>query len=391
MPRINKLLQQHKRVVVAFDFYGKVPEYKSIEQLKRVSNKGVFAYRVGDELGSKPPPPQVWALALLNRDWKTAVISLICRTLLNKFAPQHERSELIVDYVDTVRVCVEDGKRKYETLEAQAQLGESDIKFMRYGSLFGDILVESVDSDVLLIAMLQLQRTEFKHRVYIRRYATQGIEEPPAASRKRPAEANAQNGGGKAAAPGRGREYEIVDVCALLHLLQAAVRQSVGSELVLPAHHVTHIIVVLALLTGSDYNRKLPLVGPRHLWEQVGELVPMLLMSSNAGTSESELRIDPELWLNVFIKHVYCQKFGKHVGRLREDASFAETIDALKSSKLAERTKALLPRPEQVACTLRNIMWVLEYWKLENASPVCASGGEHGFLVQNGKVRFADT
>ena len=116
MWRISKLLREHKRVVVAFDFYEKVPKYKSIEQLKRVSNKGVFPFRVGDELGSKPPPPEVWALALLNRDWKTTVISFICRTLLNKFAPQREHSELIVDYVDTVRVCVENGKRKYETL-----------------------------------------------------------------------------------------------------------------------------------------------------------------------------------------------------------------------------------------------------------------------------------
>ena len=391
MQRISRLLRQHRRVVVAFDNYGEVPVFKSIEQLKRVSNKGVFAFRVGDELGSKPPPPQVWALALLNRDWKTAVISLICRTLLNKFAPQREHSELIVDYVDTVRVCVEDGKRKYETLEAQAHLGESDIKFMRYGSLYGDILVESVDSDVLLIAMLQLQRTEFKHRVYVRRYATRSIEEPAAAGRKRPAAASATAGTDKAPAARRGREYEIVDVCALLQLLQGAVRQSVGPEVALPTHHVTHIIVVLALLTGSDYNRQLPLVGPRHLWEHLGELVPMLLMSSNAGTSEPELRIDPELWLDVFMKHVYCHKFAKHVRGLREDASFAETIDALRASALADRTKALLPRPEQAACTLRNILWVLEYWQLENASPVCAAAGEHGFLVQNGKVRFADT
>ena len=73
--------------------------------------------------------------------------------------------------------------------------------------------------------MLQLQRTDFRHRVYVRRYATQGIEEQSAAGRKQPAEANAKNGADLAAAARRGREYEIVDVCALLHLLQAAVRQ----------------------------------------------------------------------------------------------------------------------------------------------------------------------
>ena len=390
MRHISRLLQLHRRVVIAFDNYGEVPVFKSIEQLKRVSNKGVFAYRVGDELGTGPPPPHVWAQALLNRDLKTAVISRICSILLNKFAPQQAQSELIVDYVDTIRVRFEDGKRKHELLESHAHLGESDIKFMRYGSLFGDILVESVDSDVLLIAMLQLQRTEFKHRVYVRRYATRSIDDAPAAGRKRPAEANAKKGTGGNAAPRRGREYEIVDVCVLLQLLHGAVRQSVGPEVALPAHHITHIIVVLALLTGSDYNRQLPLVGPRHLWEQLGELVPMLQMSSNAGTSEPELSIDPELWLDVFMKHVYCQKFAKHVRGLREDATFADTIDALRASALADRTKALLPRPEQAACTLRNILWVLEYWKLENASPVCAEAGQHGFLVCNGKVRFAD-
>jgi len=53
---------------------------------------------------------------------------------------------------------------------------------------------------------------------------------------------------------------------------------------------------------------------------------------------------------------------------------------------LADCAKALAPGPKQAACTLRNIRWVLEYWKLENASPTCAETGEHGFLVQNGKV-----
>ena len=391
MRHISWLQKQHPRVVLAFDNYGEVPTFKSIEQLKRVSNKGVFEYRVGDDLGSGPPPPQVWTLALLNRSWKTAVISRICGIILNKFAPQNGRSELIVDYVNTIRVCLENGQRKHETLEAHAHLGESDIKFMRYVSLFGDILVESVDSDVLLIAMLQLQRTEFKHRVYVRRYATRGIDEPPVAGRKRAADADANKASTSAAAPRRGRQYEIVDVCALLQLLHGAVRQSIGVEVEMPTHHMTHIIVVLALLTGSDYNRQLPLVGPRHLWEQLGELVPMLLLSSNAGTSEPDLHIDPELWLDVFMKHVYCQKFEKHVRGLREDASFADTIAALRSSVLSDRTKQLLPRPEQAACTLRNILWIFEYWKLENASPVCAEAGEHGFLVQNGKVRFADT
>ena len=388
---ISRLLRQHKRVVLAFDSYGEVPDFKSIAQENRVSKKGVFPYRVGDELGSGPPPPHVWALALMNRDWKTAVISRMCSILVNKFSPQEPQSELIVDYVDTIRVCMENGKRKHEKLESHAHLGESDIKFMRYGSLFGDILVESVDSDVLLIAMLQLQRTHFKHRVYVRRYATRSLEEAAAVGGKRAAGADAKKGTGKDAAPRKRREYEIVDVCALLQMLHAAVRQAVGPEVTLPTHHMTHIIVVLGLLTGSDYNRKLPLVGPRHLWEQLGELVPMLLMSSNAGTNEPELRVEPELWLDVFMKHVYCQKFAKHVRGLREDATFAETIDTLRTSALADRTKALLPRPEQAACTLRNIMWVIDYWKLENASPACAVAGEHGFLVQNGKVCFADT
>lgn len=354
-----------------------VPIYKSIEQQRRVSNKGVFAFSSGDELGSGPPDPKVWPLALQNRTYKTTLISRVCSILSNKFVPRHPKSELIIDFVDTVRVRSEKGVRCHDRLDSMVPMGESDVKFMRFVSLYGDILIDSIDSDVLLIAMLQVQRQEFRHRVLVRRYAAN------VAGHKRAA-------GAEGADRPKTRRYEIVDVCRLLKVLQGAVRQAVGSEVVLSAHQTTHIIVVLALLTGSDFSRKLPLVGPRHLWDQLGTLVPYLLMCSSEKTHDGALEFVPELWLDVFIKHVYCQKFEAHVRGVSDDATLAEVLEALRGSALAERTKNLLPTPAQAACTLQNIEWVMQYWKIENAAVSCAGAGEHGFLVQNGKVTFVD-
>ena len=51
-------------------------------------------------------------------------------------------------------------------------MGESDVKFVLYVALFGDMCVDSMDSDVLLIAALYVSRNSYSGNIYVRWYKT---------------------------------------------------------------------------------------------------------------------------------------------------------------------------------------------------------------------------
>ena len=51
------------------------------------------------------------------------------------------------------------------------------------------------------------------------------------------------------------RRYEVVHVQSLLAMLQDAARQSLGPEVRIDPAHLTCLLVVIMLLTGSDYSR----------------------------------------------------------------------------------------------------------------------------------------
>jgi hypothetical protein len=380
----RRLLELHRRyqtVILAFDNYEEVPVYKSIEQERRVApskGKAVFAFKAGDQIPARPPRQDVWAAAMLNRTFKTNVISMITTLLARTYDPLMQRKTLVLDFVNVVRIDFSPYERTQALMPEMLAMGESDVKFMRYADLFGDIVVESVDSDVVLIAMLYLQRTEFKSRVFVKRIKSNPIDEDATAKRKR----TDAKGAGRA----RGLEYEVVCVGTLLRMLHAACVQAVGPELVMAEEHLTHILVCVMLLCGSDYSRGIPRVGAKVLWEMLDIVVPAFVAASHM--SHNAIVVDADYCTDVVFGEIYRAKFGKHVRA--EEASFAAVRADLMGSKLSYAVKDSIPTPGHVACTLKNLAWVMHYWALDNGPPPVCAEGSHGFLVADGKVRFAD-
>lgn len=285
----------------------------------------------------------MWQSALQNRVYKTHVISAVCNMLARTYRPAGHACEFVIDFVDTIRLRLHEGAVVRERMPEMEPMGESDVKFQRYARLYKSILVESIDSDVLLIACLYVQRCP-EHSVYVRRFATRVADD---------ADAPAKKDGKRARPEPKRREYEIIDVRAMLGLLHVAVRQAVGDEVVVPRHHVTHMIVLVTLLAGSDFSRKLPLVGARYLWEQLPALLPMLIMASNACSDESEFHVDEELWLDLVLREVYRLKFEKHVRAITDDSTLDDVLEQIGKSSLSARTKQLVPTRAQAACTLQ--------------------------------------
>ena len=87
--------------------------------------------------------------------------------------------------------------------------------------------------------------------------------------------------------------------------------------------------------------------------------------------------------MNVFVSRIYYCKFEKHC----RDAEFGDVLASLKASKLSPKTKERLPGADTLLCTVRNINWLLRYWReLDPPEPVQP---EFGFCRnRSGGVQF---
>tara|TARA_X000000368_G_scaffold263031_1_gene208223 strand:+ start:211 stop:894 length:684 start_codon:yes stop_codon:yes gene_type:complete len=179
-----------------------------------------------------------------NRNYKTVVISIICKILAATYKPPTRPRVLVVDFVNVIKIDYGHYDTKREVMptfkpmgnyprlprfrcmhglrrpESHAQnlwkkhTGESDVKFMRYSTVFGAMLVESIDSDVILIAMLFMQRHNFEIDIYIKRMASKSIDDDGAAADK----ATGKRAVGQKK-PRPKASYEVINVKLLLRML----------------------------------------------------------------------------------------------------------------------------------------------------------------------------
>ena len=137
------------------------------------------------------------------------------------------------------QTCISDCSIPNYILHEQA-LGESDIKFMRYSDLLGNLVVDSIDSDVLLISLLHVQQQrDNKHNVYVRRYkavqpSTETVEKD-APKRKRES------------AP---KQYEIIDIHELQRTMHICLLEAIGDEVMMEDDKKTFCLCVVFLLSG---------------------------------------------------------------------------------------------------------------------------------------------
>ena len=245
---ISHIQKQHLKydtVVLAFDNYDSVPLYKSIEQQRRSSvNKKIFKFETGEELPAKPPPQDIWVLALQNRIFKKTVISIICNLIASNYKPKNNHKTLIIDFINVIRIeyTIINGTvtLKRDTVQNMAAMGESDVKFMRYTDMIGNMVVDSIDSDVLLISMLYAQVDNFRKKVYIRRYKVNDPQKDVAIEN------------GKRKRTVKKKEYEIIDVNQMTKTLHDCVREAVGNEITIEPGKMTYMLVFIFLLAGVN-------------------------------------------------------------------------------------------------------------------------------------------
>lgn len=183
--------------------------------------------------------------------------------------------------------------------------------------------------------------------------------------------------------------YEVVHVQSLLAMLHDAARQSLGPEVHIDPAHLTCLLVVIMLLTGSDYSRGMPRIGPRKLWDALHVVIPALIMCSEFEPETGKFALNVERTVDVFFAEIYREEFAKHVGAADGyDALLAQ----LQASKLSDKVRESLPTRARLETTVRNLNWVMAYWHCRNSCPPAPLDGSCGFVPseRGAGVVFAD-
>lgn len=205
----------------------------------------------------------------------------------------------------------------------------------------------------------------------------------------------------------RGREFEYVDIPRLYAGLKNCFASMFPCVQRNPLHnyHYMRMLAVLMGLSGTDFSRGLPYVGPGTLWKILNEnqcIFSSLLQSYDL---KSKL-VNADIATHSLACQIYMQKFATHFRKAQsqpfllhsgqkaivardgkvssssssskkepvtvdsDDESFLDSrsggmqaaLDVLQHSALSEKTKGDLPSEARVNVTFRNINWLLHYW-----------------------------
>jgi hypothetical protein len=349
-------------VILAFDDYRHVPEAKSMTQAKRRKHLPVAEFNPRDALPPVVPQGERWASCISNRTFKSKVIQLVVDHL-TRHLPLGQGQTLVIDYQGPPVRYYAGGA---EAMDGLPPLGEADVKFARYAALYDKLQVDSVDGDSVPIALMHMERGGGGQISILRLETRTGPREPsacpgPPARRGAPKGKSkgsppAKAGGGSPPAkPDRGpkRVYEYVHVRLIFDALRCYVIPQCLDRGALPSHAGHEIAMLLGLigLTGTDFTRSLPLLSGKTVYDQLPGI--WLRLASAFDPQTRQLLPDPTL--DRVVAALYQRKFERHAKPGGLDA----VLDALKGSKLSERTKSHLPTRETLHCTVRNVNWLL--------------------------------
>ena len=491
-----------KRVIFMFDNYDEVPMAKSITQANR--SKKHAPYQCGE--GSQLPTsiPQGYNEKLCNRIFKRKVIDMVCNRLVEHVTisttDAYTRT-LVIDYVG----C----PIQFQGAPMQARLdpkptfmvdippmGEADVKFLRWGEHFGgEMIVYSVDGDFIPISLMKQEEVERKRHValgtgggggqgttaadvdgpkqfqvclYRMKYNEPGTVRSPVTATGKGGGAKKMEAGASAAPSNleggagtdpvaasekkksRPREFEYVDIPTLYSGLRALFssicplfKRSSKYD-----HHYMRILAVLIGLSGTDFSRGLPLIGPGTMWDMVNDKAVFAPLLQCYSIRKGLVR--PKAARGSLVCNIYMKKFSSHfknapmvsaascgeeasashsiVSMLSRNAGskqgpagsasvrkgsgehmhcsdqihdsdddsagfcgFSAALDVLQGSSLSERTKESLPSCNRVDSTFQNINWILKYWEcktpLRSVQPGTANDSDardDGYTVKHG-------
>ena len=144
--------------------------------------------------------------------------------------------------------------------------------------------------------------------------------------------------------------------------------------LILIAPQIKLFITILGLC-GTDFTRNLPLISPQKIWAALPLVIQTFQMEDHARIHMAQgKRIIELLYAEAFPKHIDTfsrRSVWSQAQVLRTCAcvpDWALTQGRPQASKLGQRNKALIPTDARIACTLRNLNFLLSYW-LEFQAP----------------------
>ena len=394
---VRKFYDNHKvsTVILAFDDYANVPEAKCMTQLKRRRHLPKLDILEREPLPSFCPSGDHWDQCIANRTFKAKLIRMVIEKLPGLLNLKPDQT-LIIDYAGCPKEirAVESGLEIRELREL-LPMGEADIKFTRYADLFKDLLVDSVDGDSIPIALLHHEAcvreltmgsmdlddlVEAPPRICIYRITTRVADDLPAA-KKRSADGEEKSKAYK-------RTFEYVHIPALYHTLSEVCAQCMD-RMKSPTHsqHLMSMILALIGLTGTDFTRSMPQLSGKSVFG----LLPDLWLPLMGSYDPVRGQLDVGRTMDGLVACIYSSKFATHIKS--PCSSLQGIFDTLHGSKLSQRTRDSLPSVLRISCTIRNVNWLIKYWREPTnvPSPLLQEGGvaTFGFVKHNGVVSYS--
>lgn len=393
-------------VILAFDDYHYVPLAKSITQANRAKTKVSIDFNERQTL--ETTMPKDYNSYLANRIYKRKVIDLVVETITEHVRIELPNKKLIIDYLGCPIVfeySTRTRKWSHTYMTSMPPNGECDVKFTRWGRLYGDMICYSVDGDFLGIALMEHERQINElgvngdpNKMAIYRLEYKMKEDKPAAAKKgddngkgrlkRDARGNLvlsngeripnEGGSTASAAPSRKRTFEYVDITSLYHVMRTAMHQCAPANVTGKVYegHFMRILCFLIGLSGTDFSRKIPHLGAKKIWDMLPckNIWPAIMRMYNPQTGQ----VCPGEACDMFIARLYLDKFCKHA---RGD-TLEGVLASLQQSKLGDKIKNELPTVFRVDATVRNINWLLLYWECRQPVQVIKGVKEENVKVE---------
>jgi hypothetical protein len=399
------------RVVLCFDNYAAVPTYKTMTQNLRTNKFEIRNFGPDDEL--PPAIPDDPITYLMNRNFKLKLIQMLCEQVPLR-VPLQAGQEFILDYKRVVQyspTSAASRQRVPVAMSDMASMGESDVKFCRYVTKYGNALVHAIDGDYMAIALLYYAQHDvhMQNKIFIYRQLSVLHSTSSTATGKRKRKQAQEEAAATTTTRGQTEEGALlsqlvffkpsessnnkqqppkcwVNMQMVYSMLSGAVRKGLQptSRALISEREAVLGAVFLMLCAGTDFSRSTPLLGPKRMWDALPQIAEAL---SQAMRDE---HINEERVLNQVIARMYALNYTKHV-RLAAAGGLESVLRGLQGSKLSEGTKQKLPSMERMRVTLRNVVWVIKYWETENGAMETPEDGRYGFVRDaQGELTFAD-
>ena len=297
-------------------------------------------------------------------------------------------------------------------------LGECDVKFVRYLH-WGDIILDAVDSDYLIIGMCQVERLgPDAPRIFVRRLVMRpssavlnGLDEAagvgkkrkPAAGDKRardvfpepgqhyptlPAPTAAQEredqenaaATAEAAARKTGRQYEYVDCGMLVRAMMSTYAAQTPAAL---RPYTIRLMAFAIALCGCDFTKGVMYMNATTFHRNAKLLWPTLCAAARVDAATGALVMDERgvaegvvgrTWKKVQFPKL-CN--GMSMENLRFESLY-QTLYTNETVSQVRRERLITPRA--LSCLVRNCNWSVFYWADPERCPCAVNGGDYGFV-----------